>query len=192
MAQVIVSVVDGDADAEERNSGTNFNSSNTVCIIGGGFRLHTGLHFVIPDIESGNTIDAATLDVAGQGTAMDSNIRANDVDDADDFATEADVTTRVTSAATTASVVWTTTLNGSGGSNTSPDFKSVVQEVVDRAGWAPGNGLVILLESRSTSFASIAAYEHATYAEAEITIDYSAGGGPASGGSPWNHYAQQQ
>ena len=192
MAQVIVSVAASADDADERNSGLSFNSTDTVLDLGGGFRIHGGLRFVVADIEAGDTIDAAILDVACQATEMDTDIKANDVDDANDFATEADVTTRVTSASTTASVVWTATLSGSGASNISPDFKAVVQEVVDRAGWASGNGLVVLLESRSTSFASIGSWNHATYPPAEITIDYTASGGVASGGgSAWYYRAQQ-
>ncbi|KKN54167.1 hypothetical protein LCGC14_0595160 [marine sediment metagenome] len=113
----------------------------------GGALLHT---VVIP---KGSTIDSAFYwargDSAGNAT-MDMTFFMNDVDDANNFSAEADVTSRVR---TSASVKWAnTSLNSSCGGALiqSPDLKSIFQEIVDRAGWVSGNEMCVILRGDTT------------------------------------------
>ncbi|MGK2966024.1 MAG: hypothetical protein ACSLFM_10530 [Tepidiformaceae bacterium] len=50
---------------------------------------------------------------------------------------------------TTANVAWASTDLGGDGVFDSPDLTSIVQEIVDRAGWAPGNAMAFVINGRS-------------------------------------------
>lgn len=59
-----------------------------------------------------------------------------------------------------------------------PDFKGTLQEVIDRAGWASGNGVhVVLYENGSTGTGgrTAATYENGTYAEPSLYVEYTGG-----------------
>lgn len=61
------------------------------------------------------------------------------------------------------------------------NITTACQEILNRAGWVSGNTLAVLIDNNgSTADASrvFAAYEHATYSEAILVIDYK----PESGG----------
>ncbi len=55
-----------------------------------------------------------------------------------------------------------------------PDFRHVIQEVFDRAGWTSGNGLVLLLRQTDGGLGArqVAARDHATLAPATLTLRY--------------------
>jgi hypothetical protein len=55
-----------------------------------------------------------------------------------------------------------------------PDLRHLVQEVLDRAGWASGNGLVIVLHQTDGGLGArqAAARDHATLAPATLTLRY--------------------
>jgi len=55
----------------------------------------------------------------------------------------------------------------------SEDVTIIVQSVLDRAGWAPGNTLAIIVDdagATGTQRREIAAFEHASYAEPQLDI----------------------
>jgi hypothetical protein len=79
---------------------------------------------------------------------------------------------------TTASVVWDLNTGGLsiGDEVDTPDIASVVQEVVDRAGWSSGNAMAIRLQLKSYNLGDevrFNAYDQTTYAWSELHIEYS-------------------
>jgi len=103
-------------------------------------------------------------------------------DDADDSAqpttTANDLSNRVL---TTAKVTWTATNIGTGWKSPG-DVAAVIQEIIDRPGWASGNAITILLDARTTSNDfRFRCYENDPLLAAKLDITYTppAGGGVA-------------
>ncbi len=178
-------------DAEENDGGSAFNSTQSRIRFSPGttsqntVRYNGGFKFDSVDIAGTATIDAVDMEVfmVFSGDRIRCFIRANDVDDAADFSGDADVTTRVNSAATSAAATWTVVPAPSGfrQSNTDDgvDANAVIQEVIDRGGWSSGNNMVILLEGREEAwyYCEARAYDGNTAQAAKLTIDYTVGGG---------------
>lgn len=145
-------------DAHEHDDGTSFSSSsnnvNVRAHTSGGTRYNGGARFTNVTVPNGATITAASLTV-DRATGFDTendilvDILGEDVDNSVNFSTNPDVTSRVR---TTASVFWSKTDIVDG--EVSPDISAVIQEIVDRAGWASGNALTILIDGRSTASSS--------------------------------------
>ena len=159
------------------------------CFIGGvalrmGYRpgagyldIFTGFRFPNIAIPQGATIDSAYLTyVAYNNDASTDDVKvwAEATDDAAVFNT----TTRTPKSVTAGSnsVAWTLPNQTANSSYTSPDIKTVVQEVVNRAGWSSGNGLAILVRNNGATENHI--FIAADYGiGASIAINYTAGGG---------------
>lgn len=146
-------VADGNDDAHENQSETNFSATNAVLQMDSasatGSRWNTGIRFPNLTIPQGSDILDATITAVVRATNVDSpelDIYFEDVDDADDFATTADVTSRTN---TLASIEWSDTNIGAG-TQTAPDVAILVDEVVKRPGWSSGNAMVALFRGRST------------------------------------------
>ena len=135
-----------------------------------------GLRFTGVTIGQGDTIDAASVSLEVISASFDDadfDIYGEDVDDAATFTTtNNDISGRTL---TTAKVTWTATAMGTG-IKASPDIKTVIQEIVDRAGWASGNDIVIIFDCLTNANARFASWDHATQAAPSISIDYTAGG----------------
>jgi Ca2+-binding RTX toxin-like protein len=109
-----------------------------------------GLRFTNLDIPQGAVITSAWLQF--QVDEVDSSIssleiRAQDVDDAGQFTSVAnDVSSRAT---TSSSVAWQpaawTVVGEAGADQRTPDLKSLVQEIVDRQGWASNNDMAFII-----------------------------------------------
>ena len=175
------------------------NSGTSISIIGADFLLETleNIGFVrIPNvtIPQGATIGAATFDFVAAAKSTPGAISIYGCDE-DNSAQMADLADAALRAQTTASQSLSFGSLTAGGSFTTGDFKGVVQEIVDRAGWASGNAMQFIF-SQSPGFgvvgASLASYDHATYTEPTLNITYTAGGGggataflPAIAGFGW-------
>lgn len=100
--------------------------------------------------------------------------------DADNQAAPASEAAAAAMVEATATVAWTSgTSWTAGNSYNTPDISTIVKEIVDRAGWASGNAMVIeIFETSGTGSnrRAAATYDHATYAEPVLTIDYTSGG----------------
>lgn len=74
---------------------------------------------------------------------------------------------------TSASVAWTTNDLGSVGARIStPDLASLIQEIVNRPGWVPGNSITLIYRHNSaTDVLNVGAFE-ALSGEAGLTVDY--------------------
>ena len=177
MPTLLLTIAADADDAQEDQDDTDFSAVgvtlSTDSNTSQGSRRIAGLRFDSLNIPPGSTINTAVLSVLCTDTATDDpnmDIFAEDVDDAADFTTTADIVGRTK---TTASVQYTATAVGA--VRVSPaDLSTVVQEVVDRAGWANGNALMLLLQGKSDSNTQFAfeAQPGAGADEATLTIGF--------------------
>lgn len=171
-----VSITANNGDAHEKADNSGFSSSSQSLFVGNfgsasAFRV--GFVFENVQLKQGTTIVAAkiTLEQAG-GSFVDlqSTIKGEDVDDSADFTATADVTDRTR---TTAGVTWDATLTVDG-VHDSPEIKTIVQEITDRASWVSGNAMCIILDGTSTTnIAAFAAYDHPTKLVPKLTVSWS-------------------
>jgi len=162
-------VVDPSSDYVDIESNTNADA-----VWWGGFRF-TGVN-----IPNGVTITAAFLEVyvtaGGLGASSSDDpyfyIHAEDVDNAGAFTTsDYDISSRPR---TSANVLWDETNIGEEDWKTSPDIASIIQEVIDRAGWVSGNALVIIGRPVTTVYRRLRCYAYdygASYA-AKLEVIY--------------------
>lgn len=95
---------------------------------------------------------------------------------ADNAATFAASTNNITGRSrTTASATWSGDLGGSGWK--SLDVTGIVQEIINRSGWASGNALALLIDSVSGTDLRWRSYEYDTTLAAKLTINYTTGSG---------------
>ena len=177
MPTLLLTIAADADDAQEDQDDTDFSAVgvtlSTDSNTSQGSRRIAGLRFDNLNIPPGSTINTAVLSVLCTDTATDDpnmDIFAEDVDDAANFTTTADLVGRTK---TTASVQYTATAVGA--VRVSPaDLSTVVQEVVDRAGWANGNALMLLLQGKSDSNTQFAfeAQPGAGADEATLTIGF--------------------
>lgn len=134
-------------------------------------------------IDQGTSITSATLKLrcqtASSGTTCKFKIGCDDQDNPSKPATWAALDARVqtTAVLTVASEpAWTL------GTEYTYDITSAVQEIIDRAGFASGNTIAVLIVDNGSNIGAerqAAAYEDATYTEAILEIVYS-GAPPAT------------
>ena len=165
------------SDDAEEIGGTVDLTGNTITITD--TTDYAGLRFTGVTIPAGSTINSASLDFNVPSTSFDSpdlTIYAEDTDDAATFAASANNVSGRTP--TTATATWTATDIGTG-IKTSADFAAVVQEVINRGGWASGNDINIILKGRTAAADFRFSASDGANPEAEINIDYTE---PAAGG----------
>jgi type IV pilus assembly protein PilY1 len=169
-------------DAEENSTGSvNLNSTDLELVTDGSTQT-VGIRFDDIDIAQGATILSANLiftaDEAHSG-ATSLTIRGEDADNSTAFSTSSNnITSRTT---TSASVAWSpsawSTLHEQ---HTSPDIKTLVQEIVDRAGWNAGNPMSFIITGSGNRTAE-AADDEAAYAPIlRIQVQGMLGDGTAS------------
>jgi len=157
-----------------------------------GSLLHWGTRWDGITIAGTATIDNAVIDLnrtGGSGTGGAGTIRAWDHDNAPIFS-GANVPSAVSK--TTAGVSFTPSAGN--GIKTTGNLASVVQEIIDRAGWASGNAInfCCIYAGAGTNYANFEDYIATGTAEPELTITYTpAGGGTAVPiGAIIHHYKQ--
>lgn len=148
--------------------------------------LSNGFRFLNVTVPQGSTIDSAviffTTNEASSG-AVTLTIVGEDVDDAATFTTYANYSGRSRTTATQSWAIatgdqWTTQVTDG---KQSVDFKSVVQEITDRAGWASGNDMVIMIDYTSgTGQRNTYTYNASAALAPKLRIVYSSGGAPAT------------
>lgn len=145
--------------------------------IGSGY--YAGWRFQNVTIPVGATVASATLELRSWGsgtTSFTTVIRAQAADSASAFSTSSyNISNRTR---TTAQVSWATssTSYSDGQIMTSPSFASVVQEVIDRSGWASGNSLVIIAQGTAGSKGVYKRAGNTSYA-AKLSVTYTTSGG---------------
>ena len=141
----------------------------------------SGYRFTGVTIAGGSTIDTATVTLKAQaplGTVWLTKLRAHAHDNSPTFTTtDGDVDAR---AATTAGTDWDPPAWVDNTSYTSPSIVAVIQEIIDRAGWASGNALSILHRNDGSADLSIIIFDSydALPADApKLDITYTAAAG---------------
>lgn len=137
--------------------------------------IQCGVRFPGVMVPKASTIHWAKLKLVASDavstTTVNSNIKGEDADNAVAFTTGVNFVAR---ARTSASVAWDAIAGWTAGVvYQSPDISSVIQEIVNRAGWVSGNSMVIFIEddgSSANAYREFAAWDHLTYAAAILEI----------------------
>lgn len=149
------------------------------------YKYGFGMRFQTVAIEG--TIDVAYLTIDANsnatGTEVKSRISAEDVDDAPTFADSSAAFDTRWAARTAARVDWDDIASWTGDTSyNSPSIVSVIQEIVDRGGWASGQDIVIFWDDFENRTAHDnknrvgACYDHETYDPPKLHIEYTAAG----------------
>jgi hypothetical protein len=172
MTALSLSITASNNDAEQAMAGgaVTLNGAAIDCSAGatrGGFR------FAGVAIPQGATINSATLEVVCIDVANDSpmcDIWGQASDDAAAFTTDTnDISGRP---ATSAYTSWTASDIGTAAAQ-SPDIGAVIQEVVDRPGWATGNAIVIVIQGLAGTGFQVHAYDGVPANAVKLNIDFS-------------------
>jgi len=136
-------------DAEERASGSVTTGSSDLELVFDGSDQVVGMRFTGVAIPAGAAITNAyvqfTVDQASsEATAL--TIAGEATDDAATFGGSGDISarSRTTSTAAWAPVPWTAA-GDAGPEQRTPNLAAVIQEIVNRPGWASGNALAIIV-----------------------------------------------
>ena len=136
-------------------------------------------HFTSVAIPVGSTITAATFSVRHVSSGSSSySGKTLDVsaEDADSPARPANASAGIDATLTSANVTWTLGDMTNGTWYDSPDVTTVIQELVDRSGWASGNDINIFLHDASTGGnwnARWYAHDQGSGYEPKLVITYS-------------------
>jgi len=160
--------------------GQSFHNSATTARVGYEFMMFTPIHsffrFQNVTVPNATTISTATLTLvvgAAASTAFNMRMKGEDVDDSVAYA---NLTAANDAANTGASVVWRGAASwATSDVEVSPDIKTVIQEIVNRGGWASGNDLTLRLHYED--IATEEDYEFKTFDDsagvsALLTIQY--------------------
>lgn len=168
-------------DANETGAGAVQLTNATITLTSTSAWL--GFRFLNVTIPRGSTIASATLQVYAHSTANDDpafDIYAQADDNPATFTTAAnDISSR---SRTTAVVNWTETNTGTG-FQAAPDLRTVMQEIVDRPGWASGNALVLLLDAVVGISFTARMFDNAAVDAATLDIEYTSSVSASSGPS---------
>jgi type IV pilus assembly protein PilY1 len=124
-------------------------------------------------------IRGATLQICSHTSsltaAIDCQIRAEEADDPDDFTGSERAPSLLLM--TDSSQTWPWQSDAAWAPNAwyeSPDFTGVIQEIVNRPGWSPGNALVVILSSKghTNDERRIWSFEGEPQKAARLTISY--------------------
>lgn len=147
-----------------------------------------GFRFRSVGIPQGATVNSAFLNVTSQASSsntIDVDIKAEDADTGTALSTTLYQLDR-----TTASVEWNPAAGWTVDNEyESPDISSVIQEVIDRPGWASGNNLTVIIDQDLTNIQSYRNVYHLNGGSpATLTVTYnddSKGVVPMGSGSPF-------
>jgi hypothetical protein len=138
----------GPDDVEESATGSLANNSTDLELVFDGSNQLVGLRFTNVTIPQGATIASAYVQFQAdeaQSEVTNLVIQGEAANNAAAFASAALVSTR---ARTTASSAWSpvpwNTVNEAGPAQRTGELNAVIQEIVNRSGWASGNSLVLI------------------------------------------------
>jgi hypothetical protein len=145
-----VRVAAGNDDAEENASGTMYRNSTDLELIYDGSNQTVGIRFLGVSIPRGSTIVNAYLQFwVDEETEEPASlaVQGQAIDNAPEFSTARwNISSR---SRTVAGVSWVPpawlTAGEAGLDERTPNLSSVIQEIVSRPGWVPGNSLAIIL-----------------------------------------------
>lgn len=161
-------------DAHESAAGA-VNLTAITCIRPKSAMDWAGARFLNVTIPQGATINTATTTTRVTLTGdLDVTIFAQAIDDAGTFTTTtSDISSRTR---TTASVEWDASVTN-GDSPVTPDFSAVMQEVINRAGWASGNDIVFIYRINTNSTSRTVSWDDTSLPEHTLDVTYTVAGG---------------
>lgn len=191
MTTLSLQVSSGPDDAHENNNNGGFTYTDNIRVrmtdaTSSTSAFRGGFRFQNVTIPPGSTINSAVFVPYVQASDDPScEIHAEDIDDSPSFETNQDVTGRTV---TTAFSDWLGD-NIGGGRKNSPDIAAVIQEVIDRPGWASGNALSIITVPKlaQTHAFTCGVYDADPTQSAQLEIDYTAPTPPPD--TPWDFVA---
>ncbi|HZN38532.1 MAG TPA: hypothetical protein VFD82_06990 [Planctomycetota bacterium] len=169
-------IATSDDDAEESSTGSvNRGSSDLEMVLDGTETQVVGLRFQNLTIPGGATITSAYVQFTTDeitSTATQLTIAGQASDNAPTFAsTASNISSR---SRTTATVAWTpvawATANEAGLNQRTPNLASIVQQIVNRAGWIPGNSMGFVITGSGTRIAS--AFDRSAAVAAKLIVNY--------------------
>lgn len=173
-------------DADIRDLNSQYNGSTWSTSISGAYNIgnpgavtrNISLRFTGITIPQGTTINSAKitfLSTSTQTVNITSLIEGVDEDNTSEFDDSPEDSAR-TRTHTTANVAWSGSISQTNNTNIdTPSITSIVQEIIDRAGWSSGNAMAFWLSNNGTSsgnYLSFAEYSTASDKSAILTIDY--------------------
>ncbi|HSS62934.1 MAG TPA: hypothetical protein VLS27_00745, partial [Gammaproteobacteria bacterium] len=123
-----------------------------------GFTQMVGMRFADVTVPNGATITSAWIQFKTDETSTGGINLSFRGEAADDAATFADAASNISARAlTAASVTWWpgpwNSVGAAGPNQQTPDLSPLIQEIVDRPGWAPGNALVVIISGSGVRIA---------------------------------------
>jgi len=205
-----IPVADGGDDGDITD-GNTLNSSGNQSQVGDNeeyINTSSYMRFTNVAIPSGATIDTANIVVVSSNGAYDGgatpsgSLKGRKLANCPQITTITNYNDTTTYPRTTANVTWwPTSANwGTNTNRTSPELKTVVQEIVDLGGWASGNAIQIewhyinngwygSADEYTSDFRYFYAYEHATYNPPILNVEYTGG---TAAGNPWWYYRKKR
>ena len=177
---------------DNQEDGSTFSTGFTTGLLGFAFAVNQ--HLVLAwsdgvDVPRGSTINVARVDFVADdaGTFVAGSILSDIFGvDEDDHVPPTTHAQWVTDHGihTTATTVWDFTAQASGSLQT-PSIVGIIQELIDRPGWASGNRIGLHIDDGGTVSAcqEVAYNEHATLASPILHIEYTAAGGAGGFGA---------
>lgn len=172
MTSLTVYITESNDDGRESSGGNIYRAGTTLNIDSA--EPYAYYRFQNVTIPQGATISSAYLNVyIATRDDPGATIRAEDVDNASQpGATNYTISTKTF---TTAGVDWTATNLGGSAWATSPDIKTVIQEITDRTGWSSGNSLLLVMIDNGTGGDMLSRswdYDSGATYEPYLTVDY--------------------
>ena len=168
----------GSDDAEESATGSYSGSSSDLELVNDGNNQLVGLRFPNLAIPKGSTITKAyvqfeTDETQSEATALTIRGQAADNPATYSSANKISTRTRTNAAATWNPAAWTT-IGEAGTNQRTTDLTAVIQEIVGRTGWAPGNALALIITG--TGHRTARAYEGRAPGAPLLHLEYSPSG----------------
>jgi hypothetical protein len=169
-------VAAGSDDAEERPwGGVPLASTDLDMTLDSTYQQTVGLRFTGVTIPRGSTIQHASIQFQADETSSDAtslSIRGQAADQAPTFSnTDLNITSRPR---TSTAVTWNPApwlVKGQAGPDQqTPNLAAVIQEIVNRSGWASGNALVIIIDGQGKRVAE--AFEGSAAGAPKLRIEY--------------------
>ena len=167
-------------DAEEQSNGSVNTTSSDLELVFDNSNQRIGMRFTNVSIPQGAEITRAyiqfTTDESNSGSSS-LRVFAHDTDDAPAFSTSNNnISDRAT---TNASSAWSPSawnnVGAAGSDQRTNELKSVVQEVINRSGWKPGNDMAFIISGSGERTAE--SYNGSTSQAPLLHIEYTSAGG---------------